>query len=177
MLSWATFYVVKKVSERATCGWQIMHMRSTHLCHTTVFFINVHQTAAGAHKVSMSCCFLHLSFSNFFHILFSLECWDFFYRQQNGRSQGMCNYRTIGKKDVDSQTDIHNDSSIAIFFQNVGWEITIAPTKRSLTVLGPRTWRTRSTKCHLQYHAISVVLCSSDVLAVLDKRNWNFMKL
>jgi hypothetical protein len=35
----------------------------------------------------------------------------FFYRQQNGRSQGMCNYRTIGKKDVDSQTDIHIDSS------------------------------------------------------------------
>jgi len=38
------------------------------------FFINVNQTAAGAQKVSMSCCFLHLSFSNFFHILFSLEC-------------------------------------------------------------------------------------------------------
>jgi len=28
MLSWATFCIVKKVSERTTCGWQIMHMRN-----------------------------------------------------------------------------------------------------------------------------------------------------
>jgi len=44
-------------------------------------------------------------------------------------------------------------------------------------VLGPRTWGTRSTKCHIEYYVVPVVLCSLDVLAVLDKRNGIFMKL
>ena len=44
----------------------------------------------------------------------------FFCRQQNGRLHGMCNCRTISKKDVDSQTVIHIDNSIARIFSECG---------------------------------------------------------
>jgi len=74
-------------------------------------------TKSQCHAVS---CTSVLIISFVLCFLWSVRGVGIFYRQQNGRLQGMCNCRTISKNDVDSQTVIHTDSSIARFLSERG---------------------------------------------------------